>query len=102
MPATAERALIPLTDHIVVKPAAGEKRTQGGIYIPDNAKLGKTLQATVLAVGPGRMLDTGNLSPMPFEEGDIVVHHEFTGHEVELDGVKFRVLAAHDVLCKVE
>ena len=99
--ATATKTNIkPLEDRILVRPEEGEETTVSGIVIPDTAKE-KPQEGTVLAVGPGKRSDTGDLIPMDVKEGDRVVYSKYGGTEIKLDGEDLLILSARDVLAIV-
>jgi len=81
----------PLSDKELVKPSAAETQTAGGIYIPDSAKQ-KPQEGTVIAVGPGRILDDGTRSTLTVKAGDKVIYSKYGGTEVKLDGVDHMIL----------
>lgn len=89
--------LQPLEDRIVVRPAEAEEKTASGLVIPDTAKE-KPQQGEVLAVGPGRRADNGELIPMDVKVGDKVVYSKYGGTEITIDGEDLLILAARDVL----
>lgn len=96
--ATATKTSIkPLEDRILVRPEEGEETTASGIVIPDTAKE-KPQEGTVLAVGPGKRSDTGDLIPMDVKEGDRVVYSKYGGTDIKLDGEELLILSARDVL----
>jgi chaperonin GroES len=99
MPTTAT-AIKPLEDRILVRPEEGEETTASGIVIPDTAKE-KPQEGTVLAVGPGKRSDTGDLIPMDVKEGDRVVYSKYGGTEIKADGEDLLILSARDVLAIV-
>ncbi|MDD2560451.1 MAG: co-chaperone GroES [Bacteroidales bacterium] len=86
--------LKPLSDRVLVKPAAAEQKTAGGIIIPDSAKE-KPLKGEIIAVGPGTKDET-----MQVEVGDFVLYGKYSGTEVELDGEKFLIMRQSDILAK--
>ena len=90
----------PLDDRIVVKPEEAEETTAGGIVLPDSAKE-KPQRGTVLAVGPGRLLDSGNRGTLSVEVGDVVIYGKYGGNEVEVDGEEVKILRESDILAKV-
>ena len=90
----------PLEDRIVVKPLDAEQTTASGLVIPDTAKE-KPQEGTVLAVGPGRRSDTGDLIPLDIKEGDKVVYSKYGGTEVKYDGQDLLILSARDVLAVI-
>ena len=89
--------LQPLEDRIVVRPAEAEEKTASGLVIPDSAKE-KPQQGEVLAVGPGRRSDSGELIPLDISVGDKVVYSKSGGTEITLDGEDLLILAGRDVL----
>lgn len=82
----------PLADRVLVKPAAAEEKTVGGIIIPDTAKE-KPLQGNVLAVGTGTKDEE-----MVLKAGDTVLYGKYSGTEIELDGEKYLIMRQNDVL----
>jgi chaperonin GroES len=99
MPTTAT-AIKPLEDRILVRPEEGEETTASGIVIPDTAKE-KPQEGTVLAVGPGKRSETGDLIPMDVKEGDLVVYSKYGGTEIKVEGEDLLILSARDVLAIV-
>ena len=85
----------PLADRVLVKPAAAEEKTAGGIIIPDTAKE-KPLQGEVLAVGQGTKDEE-----MVLKAGDQVLYGKYAGTEVELDGEKYIIMRQSDVLAEL-
>ncbi len=92
--------LQPLEDRIVVRTAEAEATTVSGLVIPDTAKE-KPQQGEVLAVGPGRRSETGDLIPVDIAVGDTVVYSKYGGTEISLDGEDYLILTSRDVLAKV-
>jgi chaperonin GroES len=95
--AATKTSLRPLEDRVLVRPEEGEETTVSGIVIPDTAKE-KPQQGTILAVGPGKRSDTGDLIPMEVKEGDRVMYSKYGGTEVKIDGEELLILSARDVL----
>ena len=89
--------LRPIGDRIIAKPVAAEEKTAGGIVLPDSAKE-KPLEADILAVGPGSMLESGKLMPMDVKVGDKVVYGKYAGTEIKIDGETLIILRQEDVL----
>jgi chaperonin GroES len=100
MAKTATKTLKPLEDRILVRPEEGEEATPSGIVIPDTAKE-KPQEGTVLAVGPGRRSDTGDIIPMDVKEGDRVIYSKYGGTEIKVGGEDLLILSARDVLAVV-
>ncbi len=71
--------LKPLDERVVVEPVEAEEKTAGGIVLPDTAKE-KPQRGTVLAVGPGKLLDSGERSPLSVAVGDEVIYGKYCGH----------------------
>ena len=93
-------SLQPLEDRIVVRPAEAEEKTASGLVIPDTAKE-KPQQGEVLAVGPGRRSDSGELIPLDINVGDTVVYSKYGGTEVSQDGEDVLILSGRDILAIV-
>ncbi len=93
--------LNPLDDRIVVKQSEAEEKTRGGIILPDTAKE-KPQIGTVIAVGPGKLLDDGKRSQMSVKINDEVFYAKYLGNDVELEGEKYVILRESDVLGIVE
>jgi chaperonin GroES len=93
--------LKPLHDRIIVEPSEAERTTASGIILPDSAQE-KPLTGTVVAVGPGKLLDTGKLSQMDVKTGDRVLYGKYAGTEVTIGGKDLVILRQEDVLAVVE
>jgi len=92
----------PLYDKIVVERfEEKEEKTPSGIIIPDTAKE-KPQFGKVIAVGPGRLLDNGELKPLSVKEGDVVLFNKYAGNEVEVDGKTYLVMSEDEVLAVIE
>jgi len=92
--------LRPLDDRIVVQPMEAESTTAGGIVLPDSARE-KPQRGTVIAVGPGKLLDSGNRGEMSVAVGDTVIYGRYGGSEVEVNNVEMKILRESDILAKV-
>ncbi len=92
--------LNPLDDRVVVEPMEAEEVTAGGIVLPDAAKE-KPQRGTVVAVGPGRLLDSGDRCPVAVEVGDEVLYGKYGGTDIEVDGTEYKILRESDILAKV-
>jgi chaperonin GroES len=90
----------PLDDRVVVEPIAAEEMTAGGIVLPDTAKE-KPQRGTVVAVGPGRLLDSGKRGELSVSVGDQVIYGKYGGSDIEIDGEEVKVLRESDILAKV-
>ena len=95
------KKLRPLGDRVVVQPTPGEETSKSGIVIPDTAKE-KPQEGTILAVGPGRVLDDGKREQMDLKPGDKVLYAKYAGTEFKLDGEDLLIISHKDVLAVVE
>ena len=93
--------LRPLDDRIVIKQSEAEEKTSGGIILPDAARE-KPQIGSVVAVGPGKILDDGTRSSMSVKKKDEVIYAKYIGSDVEIDGEKYVILRESDVLGIVE
>lgn len=89
--------LRPLHDRLIVKRKEPELKTASGIVIPDSAGE-KPEQGVVVAIGPGRRTDQGQLVPLIVQPGDTVLFGKYTGQTVKLDGDELLVIREEDVL----
>ena len=90
----------PLDDRIVVEPLDAEETTAGGIVLPDAAQE-KPQRGTVVAVGPGKLLDSGNRGELSVSVGDEVIYGKYGGSDIEVDGDEVKILRESDILAKV-
>ena len=93
--------LQPLGDRLLVKVAAKEEKTVGGIFLPDTAQE-KPQIGEVTAVGAGTRNDKGDRVALEVKAGDKVLYSKYAGTEVKLDGVDHLLLAERDILAIVE
>ncbi|MCT1492662.1 co-chaperone GroES [Corynebacterium sanguinis] len=91
----------PLEDKVLVQIAEAETTTASGLVIPDSAAE-KPQEAVVIAVGPGRLDDSGNRVPVDVREGDTVVFSKYGGTELKYNGEEYLLLSARDLLAVVE
>lgn len=89
--------LRPLHDRVIVKRLEEEKKSAGGIIIPDNAAE-KPVRGEVLAVGAGKKGDDGKLIPMDVKKGDVVLFGKYSGSEVKVDGQDLLVMREDDIM----
>ncbi len=86
----------PLRDKVVVERSEAEEKTAGGIVLPDTAK-DKPKQGTVVAVGPGRILENGEVKPLEVKKGDRILFGGFAGTEVKLDNKEYLILNESEI-----
>jgi chaperonin GroES len=94
-------AVKPLDDRVLVKQSEAEERTAGGIVLPDTAKE-KPQKGVVIAVGVGKLLDSGVRSKMSLKKGDEVFYGKYSGTEIKIDGEEYVILKESDVLAVIE
>ena len=90
----------PLDDRVVVEPLDAEEVTAGGIVLPGAAQE-KPQRGTVLAVGPGKLLDSGERGELSVTVGDEVIYGKYGGTDIEIDGDDVKILRESDILAKV-
>ncbi|MFN2461149.1 MAG: co-chaperone GroES [Candidatus Velthaea sp.] len=89
--------LKPLGDRVVVEHVEQAEKSAGGVFLPDTAKE-KPVEGKVIAVGPGRVTDTGSTIPMTVKVGDMVLYSKYSGSEVKREGKEYLVISEKDVL----
>ncbi len=92
----------PLGDHIVVKAIEEEQVTASGIVLPDTVDKEKKAEGEVIAVGPGKLLESGNRAQMEVAIGQKVLFKKWGGDEVEVAGVEYKIISQEDVLAIIE
>ena len=85
----------PLHDRVIVKPAAAEEKTAGGIIIPDTAKE-KPQRGAVVAAGPGKKDE-----PMTVKTGDTILYGKYAGTEITLEGEDYLIMRESDILAVI-
>ena len=87
----------PLHDRVIVRRVEEEKKTKGGIVIPDTASE-KPIRGEVIAIGPGKILDNGDVRALDVKKGDIVLFGKYAGTEVKIDGEELVVMREEDIM----
>ncbi len=91
----------PLGDRVLVQRTEAEARSKGGIILPDSAKE-KPAEGSVIAVGAGRMSDTGERMEMTLKVKDRVLFSSYAGSEIKLDGEDYLILSEDEVLAVID
>jgi chaperonin GroES len=92
----------PLGDRVVIKPLEAEKKTKGGILLPDTAKE-KPQEGEVIAVGKGKVLETGQVQAPEVKAGDRVLYGKYSGNEITTkDGDELLIMREDDILAIVK
>ena len=92
--------LKPLGDRVVIEIVEAEEKTASGIVLPDTAKE-KPQEGRVVAVGTGRVLDSGEKVALEVKEGDRIIFSKYAGTEVKYDGKEYLIIRENDVLAIV-
>jgi chaperonin GroES len=87
----------PLEDRILIKPIEPETKTSSGLFLPETAKE-RPMQGTVVAVGPGLLLDNGERAPVNVKKGDTVVYGKYAGTEIEIKNTKHVIMRESELL----
>lgn len=91
----------PLHDRVVIRRNEEERTSPGGIVIPDTAK-DKPVEGEVVAVGPGKPLENGQVRPLTLKVGDKVLFGKYAGTEVKREGTDYVVMREDDVMAVIE
>lgn len=91
----------PLEDRVLVKPVEAETKTASGIYLPETAKE-KPVRGTIVATGPGKLMENGKRAQMSVKNGDTVVYGKYSGTEVEIKGQKHLIIRETELLGVIE
>ena len=96
----AKISIRPLDDRVVVEPLAAEETTAGGIVLPGSAQ-DKPQRGKIVAVGPGKLLESGERGELSVTVGDEVIFGKYGGTEIEIEGSDVKILRESDILAKV-
>jgi chaperonin GroES len=91
----------PLHDRVIVKRVEEEEKTSGGIIIPDTAKE-KPQQGKVIAVGKGKILENGKVSPLVVKKGDRILFGKYAGTDIKIDGEEHLIMREDDILAIIK
>jgi chaperonin GroES len=91
----------PLGDRVLVEPAEEKETKKGGIIIPDTAKE-KPTEGIIVALGTGKVDDSGKKIPFEVKKGDRVLVSKYGGTEIKLDGKEYKILTSDDILAIIE
>lgn len=90
--------LQPLHNYVVIKPLSAETITQSGIVLPDTIDKGRPEQGEVIAIGPGKLMDNGQLAPMSVAVGNKVMFRKYSPDEIKLDNQEYLVIKEDDIM----
>jgi chaperonin GroES len=91
----------PLHDRVIVQRTEEEAKTAGGIYLPDSAKE-KPVRGKVIAVGTGKLLDSGEVRPLDVKVGNDVLFGKYAGQEVKINDLEYLVMREEDIMGIIE
>jgi len=91
----------PLHDRVIVKREDEERKSPGGIVIPDTAAE-KPIRGKIMAVGKGKILENGSVRPLDLKVGDKILFGKYSGTEVKMDGEELLVMREEDVMAVIE
>ena len=92
----------PLSNHIFLEPVDVEKTTKSGIVLPDTAEKEKPMKGKIVAAGPGKLNEKGEIIPMSVKVGDIVLFKKYGPDEIEIEDKKYLVGDEEDILAILE
>jgi len=101
VPTATKVDIKPRGDRVVIESVEQAKTTAGGVILPDTAKE-KPQEGIILAVGPGRTTDKGDLIKMDLKVGDRVVYSKYSGSEIKRGGIEYLIISEKDVLATLE
>ena len=94
--------LKPLSNNVILKPIKAEEVTKSGIVLPDSMDKEKPEKAEVIACGPGKTLESGQLMTMSVKVGDQVIFKKYSPDEIKIDGEDYLVLNESDIIAVIE
>ncbi len=100
-PTATKIELKPLGDRVVIESVEQAQKSAGGVILPDTAKE-KPQEGIIIAVGPGRKTDKGEVIHMDLKVGEKVIYSKYSGSEIKLDGTEYLIVSEKDVLAIVK
>ncbi|MBU1178579.1 co-chaperone GroES [Patescibacteria group bacterium] len=94
--------LQPLGDNVILQPVSEEETTKSGIVLPDTAEKEKPEKAKVIAVGPGKTLESGKKSEMTVKKGDTVLFKKYGPDEIKIEDEEYLIAGMDDILAVVK
>ena len=92
----------PLSDHILIEPIKEEEKTKAGIFLPETASKEKSEEGKVIAVGPGKRNDKGEIIPVAVKPGDKVLFQKYGPSEIKVDDKEYLIAREDDILAIIE
>ena len=94
--------LKPLNDRVIVKPKDTVEKSKGGVILPDTASKEKPIEGTVLAVGPGKLNDNGERTPLEVKNDDQIIFSKYAGTEIKIEDESYLILREEDILAIIK
>jgi len=94
--------LKPLSDRVIIEPLTEEKKSKGGIILPDTVSKERPEKGRVIAVGPGKMLESGKRETPSVKKGDIVIFTKYGPNEIKIDDKEYLIAKEEDILAILE
>jgi len=91
----------PLDDRVVIGVVEAEEKTSGGIVLPDSAKE-KPQKGKIIAIGPGKMLDSGERASFSVKVKDLVLFGKYSGQDISVDGKEYKIMRENEILARFE
>lgn len=92
----------PLSDHILIEPIKEEEKTKAGIFLPETASKEKSEEGKVVAVGPGKRNEKGEVISVAVKPGDKVLFTKYGPNEIKIDGKEYLIATESDILAIIE
>lgn len=92
----------PLSDHILIEPIKEEEKTKAGIFLPETATKERSEEGKVIAVGPGKRNDKGEIIPVSVKPGDKVLFTEYAPNKIKVEGKEYLIAREDDILAIIE
>lgn len=92
----------PLGDRVLIEPMKEEEKTKSGIVLPDTVQHERPEQGKVIAVGPGKLNEDGDVMPMRVKKGDVVLFTKYGPNEVKVDNKEYLIAREDDILAVIE
>lgn len=92
----------PLSDYILIEPIKEEEKTKSGILLPETADKERPEQGKIIAIGPGKRNDSGNIIPMDIKVGQKVLFTKYGPNEIKVDEKEYLIAKQEDILAIIE
>ncbi len=92
----------PLHDHVIVKPMREDTTTKSGIVLPDTVDKEKPEKGEVVAIGPGKLSESGSRAPVSVQIGQTVMFKKYSPDEIKIEGIEYLVISESDIIAILE